>query len=119
LKVIRVDDAERYEPEPGWMRASVCSERNISLEYFVKPAKHSSPLHKHANEQVCVVIKGKMRVKNDKGDESWLEPGDAAYFESNELHAIENVLDEESIGVDIFVPGRSFDFWLKRRVEGK
>ena len=119
MKVIRVDDAEKYEPDPGWMRASICSEKNISLEYFVKPAKHSSPLHEHANEQVCVVIKGKMKVKNGKGEEFLLEPGDAAYFESNELHAIENMLDAESTGVDIFVPGRSFDFWLKREVEDK
>jgi quercetin dioxygenase-like cupin family protein len=119
MKVIRVEDAERYEPEPGWMRANVCNEENISLEYFVKPAKHSSPLHEHTNEQVCVVIKGKMRVKNDKGEEFFLEPGDAAYFKSNEPHTIENMLDEESAGVDIFVPGRSFDFWLKRGAQDK
>jgi hypothetical protein len=31
MKVIRVEDAERYEPEPGWMRANVCNEENISL----------------------------------------------------------------------------------------
>jgi quercetin dioxygenase-like cupin family protein len=117
MKVIHIEDAEKYEPQCGWLRASTCSEKNISLEYFVKPAKHASPLHKHTNEQVCVVIKGKMRVENDKGDESWLEPGDAAYFGSNEPHAIENALDEESIGVDIFVPGRSFDFWMKRGVK--
>lgn len=115
MKVIHIDDADKYEPEPGWLRASTCNEKNISLEYFVKPAKHASPLHKHTNEQVCVVIKGKMRVKNDKGVESWLEPGDAVYFGSNEPHAIENALDEESIGIDIFVPGRSFDFWTRRK----
>lgn len=119
MRVIHLREAEKYEPEPGWMRANVCNEESISLEYFVKPARHSSPLHEHANEQVCVVVKGKMRVKNKKGEESVLEPGDVAYFRSNEPHTIENVLDEESIGVDIFVPGRSFDFWLKRGAKAK
>ena len=115
MKVIHLGDAEQYEPDKGWLRASTCSEKNVSLEYFVKPPKHSSPLHAHPQEQVCVVIKGRMKVKNDQGEESIMEVGDAAYFSSNEPHGIENVLDEESIGVDIFVPGRSFDFWLRRK----
>jgi quercetin dioxygenase-like cupin family protein len=115
MKVIHLTEAEKYEPERGWMRASTCNERNISLEYFVKPPGHTSPLHQHPQEQVCVVVRGKMRVKDGSGDESLLEPGDAAYFESGEPHSIENALDEESIGIDIFVPGRSFDFWLKRK----
>jgi quercetin dioxygenase-like cupin family protein len=84
------------------------------LEYFVKPPKHSSPLHDHPQEQVCVVIKGRMRVRNAEGGESLIEAGDTAYFAPNESHAIENAIDDESIGVDIFVPGRSFDFWSRR-----
>jgi hypothetical protein len=27
---------------------------------------------------------------------------------------VTNPLDEVSVGIDIFVPGRSFDFWRKR-----
>jgi quercetin dioxygenase-like cupin family protein len=119
VKVIHVANAEQYEPEQGWLRASTCREKNISLEYFVKPPNHSSPLHQHAQEQVCVVLQGMMRVRDKDGEESLLEPGDAAYFASNEPHSIENALDEESIGVDIFVPGRSFDFWRKRNQSKK
>jgi quercetin dioxygenase-like cupin family protein len=44
-----------------------------------------------------------------------LNEGDAAYLPPNEPHALKNALTEPSIGVDIFVPGRSFDFWLKRK----
>ena len=119
MKVIHVNEAEKYEPEKGWLRASTCLERNISLEYFVKPPRHTSPLHDHPQEQVCVVIKGMMRVQNESGEESLLGPGDAAYFSSNEPHSIANAIDEESVGVDIFVPGRSFDFWLKRDEKSK
>jgi len=115
VKVVHVKDAEKYEPEKGWVRASTCSEKNISLEYFVKPSRHSSPVHTHQEEQVCVVIKGEMRVRGADGKAVVLKPGDAVYFASNEPHSIENALDQESIGVDIFVPGRAFDFWLKRK----
>lgn len=115
MKVMHVKDADKYEPEKGWMRASTCNEKRISLEYFVKPAGHSSVIHTHPQEQVCVVIKGQMKVRNAAGEEALLNPGDAAYFASNEPHSIENTLDQESIGVDIFIPGRPFDFWLKRK----
>lgn len=115
MKVVHLNDAETYEPEKNWLRKSTCREKNISLEYFTKPPMHSSPLHNHPEEQVCVVIKGKMKVKNADGEESMLEPGDSAYFSSNEKHSIENMLDQPSIGVDIFVPGRSFDFWKKKK----
>jgi quercetin dioxygenase-like cupin family protein len=114
VKVINLGNAEKYEPEKGWLRASICREKNISLEYFVKPPKHSSPLHNHPEEQVCVVIKGEMKVRNGDGEEALLGPGDTAYFASYELHTIENSMNEQSIGIDIFIPGRTFDFWLKK-----
>jgi quercetin dioxygenase-like cupin family protein len=114
MNVIHVKDADTYEPESGWRRASTCSEKSVSLEYFIKPPGHASPLHEHASEQVCVVIKGRMKVRNDRGEEAYLEPGDAAYFGAHEPHAIENAREEESIGVDIFIPGRPFDFWMQR-----
>ncbi len=115
MRVIHLKEAEKYEPDSGWLRASVCCQSNVSVEYFIKPGKHSSPLHDHPQEQVCVVVKGRMLVRSGDGEEALLEPGDAAHFEPNEPHAIANAIDEESIGIDIFVPGRSFDFWLRRK----
>ena len=115
MRVIHLKEAEKYEPDSGWLRASVCCQKNVSVEYFVKQGQHSSPLHEHPQEQVCVVVKGRMLVRSGDGEEAVLEPGDAAHFEPDERHAIANAIDEESIGIDIFVPGRSFDFWLKRK----
>ena len=48
-------------------------------------------------------------------EEEELNEGDAVYIPGNEPHVVTNPLTETSIGVDIFVPGRSFDFWLKRK----
>ncbi len=115
MKVIRFKQADRYEPEKDWQRVSLCAEEDISIEHFVKPPRHASPLHQHSNTQVMVVLKGKMAVITEEEGEQIVEEGDAAYIPGDQPHVVKNLLDETSIGLDIFVPGRSFDFWLKRK----
>jgi quercetin dioxygenase-like cupin family protein len=114
MKVIHLDGAESYEPEPDWKRASLCNEPSVSLEHFVKPAGHASPMHEHPQEQVTLVLSGQMRVVSGAGDEALLGPGDTAYFAGGEPHKIVNDQGSPSVGVDIFCPSRSFDFWRKR-----
>ena len=114
MKVIGFDNAESYEPEKDWRRVSLCSQKNISIEHFVKPAGHASPRHEHPNAQVLIVLKGKLTITTDD-DEQELSENDAVYIPGNEPHIVTNPLKEPSIGIDIFVPGRSFDFWLKRK----
>ncbi len=115
MKIVRFKNAERYEPERDWKRVSLCSETEVSIEHFVKPPHHASPMHEHPNAQVLVVLKGKLSIVTNGGEEHLLEEGDAAYIPGNEPHVVKNMLDLPSIGLDIFVPGRSFDFWLKRK----
>jgi len=113
MKVIRFNEAESYEPEKDWKRISLCNEEEISIEHFVKPAGHASPHHEHPNAQVLVVLKGKLTLITEDREET-LSEGDAVYIPGGEPHVVKNPLDEVSVGLDIFVPGRSFDFWLKR-----
>lgn len=113
MKVIHFNDAETYEPEKNWKRVSLCGENEISIEHFVKPPNHSSPLHEHPNVQVLVVLKGKLGVVTDNDGEQGVGEGDVVFIPGNEPHIVKNLLDEPSIGLDIFVPGRSFDFWQK------
>ena len=115
MNVIRFSEAESYEPEKDWKRVSLCNQEDISVEHFVKPPKHSSPLHDHPNAQVLIVLKGKLSIITDNDGEQELYEGDSAYIPGGESHVVTNPLDEISIGLDIFVPGRSFDFWLKRK----
>jgi quercetin dioxygenase-like cupin family protein len=114
MKIVRLEQAESYEPQPDWKRASLCDEPSVSIEHFVKPPRHASPMHEHPQEQVTLVLTGRMKVVSERDGEALLGPGDTAYFEGGELHQIVNDLDEPSIGVDIFCPRRSFDFWRKR-----
>ena len=115
MKVIHFNKAESYEPEKDWKRVSLCNEKDISIEHFTKPPKHASPSHEHPSSQVLIVIKGKLSVVTEKDGEEVIDEGDAVYIPGNETHIVKNVLDEPSIGIDIFVPGRSFDFWLERK----
>jgi quercetin dioxygenase-like cupin family protein len=114
MKVIQLERAESYEPEPHWKRACLCDEPNISIEHFVKPARHASPMHEHPQEQVTLVLEGRMKVVSERDGEAVIGPGDTAFFGGGERHQIINDLDEPSVGVDIFCPRRSFDFWRKR-----
>jgi quercetin dioxygenase-like cupin family protein len=71
-------------------------------------------MHDHPSAQVLVVLEGRIAVTTEADGAQELGPMDAAYIPGNEPHIVTNVLDTPSAGVDIFVPGRSFDFWLKR-----
>lgn len=110
MDVIYFQYSEKYEPQKDWVRSSICNKSDISIEHFVKPPKHSSPAHSHPNSQVLYVLQGEIIVKT-KDDEQKLKSGDTAYIPGGENHTVINPLNTVSIGLDIFVPGRSFDFW--------
>ncbi|MBP6876010.1 MAG: cupin domain-containing protein [Candidatus Eisenbacteria bacterium] len=113
MKIVRMSEAPRYEPEKDWKRIQLCGGREVSVEYFVKPARHSSPRHAHPHAQVMVVLEGKLIIRTDEAEQE-LHKGDAVFLEGNESHVVVNPLDHPSAGIDIFVPGRAFDFWATR-----
>ncbi len=112
MKLIRLDSARRYDPQEGWSRTSLCDQKDISVEHFVKAAGHVSPRHSHSNSQVLALISGKLIVHSDNFDDQDIDAGDVIFIPGNEPHWVANPLDEPAVGLDIFVPGRSFDFWL-------
>lgn len=114
MKVIHFDNAENYEPEKDWKRVSLCNQKDISIEHFIKPPGHASPRHKHPNAQILIVLKGKLVITTNDDIQELCE-NDTVFLSGNEEHIITNPLNEPSVGIDIFVPGRSFDFWLKRK----
>jgi quercetin dioxygenase-like cupin family protein len=113
MKLIKMSEGESYEPEKDWKRISLCNQSDISIEHFVKPPGHQSPKHNHPNAQVLVVLKGKIVVTGES-EEKELSEGDTIYIPGDEMHVVKNPLNTVSIGIDIFVPGRSFDFWLNK-----
>jgi quercetin dioxygenase-like cupin family protein len=112
----RFDAAESYEPEAGWKRVSLAGSDAMSFEWFEKPAGHSSPMHDHENEQVCLVLEGELTVVTES-DRLTLHPKDSVLLESHESHRVVNEGDELAVGVDVFAPGRPFDFWADHAEE--
>lgn len=114
MDAVQFDDAQDYEPEAGWRRVELAGSDAFSFEWFTKPPGHSSPMHLHENEQVCVVLDGELTVYTED-DQVTLGEYDSVWLEPNEHHRFENTGDTTAVGVDVFAPGRSFDFWLNRQ----
>ena len=113
MQSVPFDEAETYEPEAGWRRVSMAGSDQFSFEWFEKPPGHSSPMHHHENEQVCVCLDGELVVYFED-ERVELGPYDSVWIEASEPHCVENEGDETAIGLDVFAPGRSFDFWIDR-----
>lgn len=113
MQKVQFDKAEDYEPDEGWRRVSMAGSDKFSFEWFEKPPGHSSPMHDHENEQVCLCLAGELTVITDE-QEVVLERFDSVWLDAWEAHRVENAGDERAIGVDVFAPGRSFDFWTDR-----
>lgn len=113
MEPVNFDDAETYEPDQGWRRVALAGSDEFSFEWFEKPPGHSSPMHDHENEQVCLVLDGELTVHTET-DAATLGPYDSVWLEPGEPHRVENTGRERAVGIDVFAPGRSFDFWLDR-----
>lgn len=113
MKEVRFNDADTYEPNEGWRRVSLAGSEKFTFEWFEKPPGHSSPMHDHENEQVCLVLEGELTIHTEDGDVT-LEQFDSVWLDSFESHRVENESETAAIGLDVFAPGRSFDFWTDR-----
>ena len=58
--------------------------------------------------------RGELSVETEDGETATIGPYDSVRFESDEPHIVANQTEEQAIGIDVFAPGRSFDFWLNR-----
>lgn len=111
MRIVKFPNTDSYEPEEGWFRAALAGKKQVlSVEYYEKPSGHSSPMHSHENAQVSIVLEGKMKAYSEE-NAVILEKMDSVFFKGNERHKIKNIGEKRAVGIDIFVPGRPFDFW--------
>lgn len=113
MRSVKFDEAETYEPEESWARRALAGSDQFTFEWFEKPAGHSSPMHDHENEQVCLCLSGELTVHTEE-ESVTLEQYDSVKLDSWESHRVENTTEERAVGLDVFAPGRSFDFWTDR-----
>lgn len=105
--------ARTYEPEEGWRRVALAGSNSFSFEWFEKPPGHASPLHHHENEQVCVCLDGNLTVETESQSVT-LGRFDSVYLEPDEPHLVENTGTEPALGLDVFAPGRAFEYWTEQ-----
>ena len=117
MDLVAFEEAESYEPEEEWRHVAMAGSDAFSFKWFEKPPGHSSPMHDHENEQVCVCLGGELAVFTEN-DRVTLRETDSVWLDSREVHRVENTGDERAVGIDVFAPGRSFDFWLHRTDDG-
>lgn len=113
MKAVQFNDGYTYEPEEGWRRVALAGSERFSFEWFEKPPGHSSPMHDHENEQVCIVLEGEFTVQIET-ESVTLGPYDSVLFDAWEEHRVANMNDKQAVGLDVFAPGCSFDFWMER-----
>ncbi|WP_423746494.1 cupin domain-containing protein [Haladaptatus sp. SPP-AMP-3] len=113
MKSVSFSNADKYEPDDGWQRVSLAGSDQFTFEWFEKPPGHSSPMHDHENEQVCIVLQGELTIHTED-DKTTLERFDSAWLDAWESHRVENSGDDRAVAIDVFAPGRGFEFWTDR-----
>ncbi len=90
------------------MRRQMVHTGRLTLARLVMRAGCSVPAHQHENEQVSMVLSGRLRFLLDDGVEE-VGPGQVMRLAPNERHGVEVL--EDSIVLDIFSPPR--EDWIR------
>lgn len=111
MEISSFDEAMSYEPAEGWKRVALSDHEAFNCEWFEKPPGHSSPMQEHEHEQVSIVIHGELTMYTGE-DEYVLGPYDSVLLEPHDPHSFENTGETTAMGIDIFTPPRSKDYWM-------
>lgn len=106
------EDADTFSLTKAGGESLVGSDQ-LTFEWFKKPAGHTSPMLNHENEQVGIVLQGELTVITEC-DAVTPTLNDSRYLERWESHRVVNETTELAVDLDVFAPGRSFDFWMDR-----
>jgi len=90
-------------PAEGIERQMVVGQQMMICRFRFAPLL-VTPQHRHAHEQMSMVVKGRVRFFVE-GEERIVSPGDVLQFPSNCLHGA-TMMDEEVVLIDIFTPVR-------------
>ena len=92
------------EIAPGIKRRTICTGATMYQMRAELKAGSRMPEHKHAQEQIAHVIKGRMKLIVE-GVPNELTAGDAWYLASNVPHGVETI--EDTTVIDTFSPPRN------------
>lgn len=108
--ICREQDAVRHRPAEGIVRREAACGKNCQIIEFALEKGAIIPDHSHPNEQVGMVVKGKILLKMN-GEKTTLGAGDGYSIASGEVHGVDIL--EDSVVIDVFAPPRK-DYTDKR-----
>jgi len=82
----------------------------IEVGKYSMPKGTGADPHRHPNEQIIYVLRGKLRVRVEQ-EERVLEPGDVAHFPSNQIHEVRALEDSEFLSSKNLVDGKGSRGW--------
>jgi quercetin dioxygenase-like cupin family protein len=98
---------EREQMNPHFARQVVHGDKvTVAKVYLVKGS--SVARHSHENEQICMLVEGKLRFIFDDRD-FILDGGNVLQISGNEPHGVEAL--EDSVAFDLFSPVR--EDWIR------
>jgi quercetin dioxygenase-like cupin family protein len=109
MQHIRWNEVTAEQLNPQLARAFVSTAQCTVARFELKKGC-MVPRHSHANEQVAMLLSGRMKFIFDD-TEVVLVPGETLIIAPNEPHAAEAL--EDSIDIDFFSPARSD--WEKKK----
>ncbi len=100
------DFPRRTNIRKGTWRRVVATENLTAQRGEMEPGtEFDGGVHRHPEDQIIVVMKGKMRLHID-GEEGWLEPGDVGVIPGGEFHGGVDVGPEGAEYLEIIAGGR-------------
>jgi len=90
-------------PAPGIIRSTVCLD-NVMLTFFDFEAGAIVPEHQHPNEQITLILEGKMEFTLD-GQTRTLQSGEGVTIPPNVRHGA-HILEHPTRAVDAWHPVR-------------
>ena len=101
------DEAPVSEPLPGITRQSISGDRQTMVRYVYAPGS-VFPVHSHPEEQITVVLSGRIVFTVD-GARHDLGPGDVAVLPGGLAHGATVEGDETVVTINTLSPRRAVD----------
>ena len=97
-------ETKTVENPTGVFRTTLAYNDQLMLCHFLLKKGVRIPIHQHVASQNGYLIRGKLRMIWENGQEFIAEPGSGWCFNSNEAHGAEAI--EESEAIECFAPMR-------------
>lgn len=122
MKVIKLEETEGMTFPAGRTTRVLTGPKELPTKqftagYVVIEPRGKIPLHRHANEEIYVIIQGSGRMRVGMEEER-VQAVSAIYIDPNEEHMLQNTENEPLVMIFIYAPAGFMEHWSEE-MEGK